>query len=117
VSTEESSAQRDSTCIVTGLSRQLNQIDRLTPNPTSRATKELVDLADVALPQELLDAIQDHIRSLSSVLGIIRCIGTSIIDVAEDRAPEFSAAFVLVEQEIQRMVASLGKVLARAPDE
>jgi hypothetical protein len=81
--------------------------------PAGSTTHRAADLADGAPPQALLDAVEDQRLDLLNVLGIVRSMSASFVDAGEDRAPEVSAAFALLEQEIERVVAGLGAVPLR----
>ena len=83
--------------------------------PAGFATNGSVGLVDGALLQTLLDAVEDQRINLVNVLGIVHSMSASFTDMAEDSAPEISAAFVLLEQEIQRVVAGLKKASIRDP--
>jgi hypothetical protein len=77
--------------------------------PAASATNGSVGLVDGAALQTLLDAVEDQRINLVNVLGIVHSMSASFTDATEDSAPEISAAFVLLEQEIQRVVAGLKK--------
>jgi hypothetical protein len=83
--------------------------------PAGFATNGSVGLVDGALLQTLLDAVEDQRINLVNVLGIVHSMSASFTDTAGDSAPEISAAFALLEQEIQRVVAGLKNALSHAP--
>ena len=93
-----------------------NEVQRLTlaaRQPAGSATIGSIRLPDGAPPQALLDSIEDQRLTLLNVLGIVHCMSDSFVAEAEDRAPEISAAFALLEQEIQRVIAGLQEVSLR----
>jgi hypothetical protein len=57
--------------------------------------------------QVLLDSVEDQRVNLVNVLSVVQCMSDSLVDSGQDREPEISAAFVLLEQEIQLVVAGL----------
>jgi hypothetical protein len=75
--------------------------------PAGSTTNGSVGLVDGAPLQTLLDAVEDQCKNLINMLGIVHCMSASFTDSAEGSAPEISAAFDLLEQEIQRVVAGL----------
>jgi hypothetical protein len=82
-----------------------NELERMTicaRQPAASATIGPIRLADGASPQVLLDAVEDQRLTLLNVLGIVHCMSDSFVDEGE-----VSAAFALLEQEIQRVVAGL----------
>jgi hypothetical protein len=82
--------------------------------PAGSATNGSFGLLDGAPLQTLLDAVEDQRRNLVNVLGIVHSMSASFTDTAGDSAPEISAAFALLEQEIQRVVAGLKEASLRA---
>jgi hypothetical protein len=74
-----------------------------------------IGLVDGAPLQTLLDAVEDQRINLLNVLGIVHAMSASFTDAAENSAPEISAAFDLLEQEIQRVVAGLKQTLLHDP--
>jgi hypothetical protein len=94
-----------------------NEVERLKlskfPSAGS-ATNGSFGLLDGAPLQTLLDAVEDQRRNLVNVLGIVHSMSASFTDTAGDSAPEISAAFALLEQEIQRVVAALNEASLRA---
>ena len=81
--------------------------------PVGPATNGSFCLAYAAPPQALLDAVEDQRVNLLNVLGIVHCMSDTLGDAGEDRAPEISAAFALLEQEIQRVITGLEAVSLR----
>jgi hypothetical protein len=79
------------------------------------ATDAAVSLVDGESLQTLLDAVEDQRVNLVNVIGIVQSMRASFTDTAGDSAPEVSAAFALLEQEIQRVVAGLKKASIRDP--
>jgi hypothetical protein len=77
------------------------------------ATNGVVGLADGAARQALLDAVEDQRVNLLNVLGIVHCMSANLLGAGEAFAPEVSAAFALLEQQIQRVVAGLEEVTLR----
>jgi hypothetical protein len=65
--------------------------------------------------QTWLDAVDDQRMILVNVLGIVHCMSASFADSAGNSAPEISAAFDLLEKEIQRVVAGLEKAAICEP--
>ena len=62
----------------------------------------------------LFEAIEDQRLSILNVLDIVHCIGVGVADGDEPPAPEISAAFELLECEIQRIAAALEKTSLRS---
>jgi hypothetical protein len=95
-----------------------NEVERLEISkchPAGSVINASVGLVDGAPLQTLLDAVEDQRIKLVNVLGIVHGMSVSFTDTAEDSAPEISAAFALLEQEIQRVVAGLKKASLRDP--
>jgi hypothetical protein len=95
-----------------------NEVERLEIaqfEPAESAADGPAGLVDGAPLQTLLDAVEDQRINLVNVLGIVHSMSASFTGTADDSAPEISAAFVLLEQEIQRVVAGLRKASLRAP--
>jgi hypothetical protein len=67
-----------------------------------------------APPQALYDAIEDQCVRLLNVLGAVHCMSIGMVTQTEDPAPEISAAFGLLEGEIDRVVAGLKEIALRA---
>jgi hypothetical protein len=87
-----------------------NEVERLKifkSQPPGSATNGSVGLVNGAPLQTLRDAVEDQCINLVNMLGIVHCMSASFTDSAEGSAPEVSAAFDLLEQEIQRVVAGL----------
>jgi hypothetical protein len=93
----------------------LNEIERLQISKSQPAgrTNGSVGLVDGALLQTLLDAVDNQRIKLVNVLGIVHSMSAFFTDTAEDSAPEICAAFDLLEQEIQRVVAGLKQASLR----
>jgi len=92
-----------------------NEIERLKiakSHPAGRTTNGSLSLADGAVLQTLLDAVEDQRMNLMNVLGIIHSMSA---DAAEGSAPEISEALDLLEQEIQRVVAGLKQASSGGP--
>jgi hypothetical protein len=83
--------------------------------PAASATNDSLGLADGAPLQTLSDAVDDQRLELVNVLGIVHSMSTLFTDAAEDSAPEISAAFDLLEREIQRVITGLKKASLRDP--
>jgi hypothetical protein len=83
--------------------------------PAGSATNGSVGLVDDAPPQTLLDAVEDQRINLVNVLGTAHSMSAGFTDAVEESAPEICAAFDLLEQEIQRVVAGLKKASLRDP--
>jgi hypothetical protein len=66
-----------------------------------------------ATPQALCDAIEDQRVCLLNVLGAVHCMSIGIVTQTEHPAPEFSAAFDLLEGEIRRVVEGLKEIALR----
>jgi hypothetical protein len=101
---------------VASLRKAANEVERMKISqcrPVGSASNAIAALADGAPPQALLDAVEDQRVSLLNVLDIVHCMSASFVDAAGDIAPEISAAFALLEQEIQRVVAGLEEVSLR----
>lgn len=95
-----------------------NEVERLKISkcqPAGPTSNDSIGLADGAPLQTVLDAVEDQRIKLVNVLGIIHSMSALFTDTAEDSAPEISAAFDLLEQEIQRVVAGLKKASLRDP--
>ena len=93
-----------------------NDVERMNISarqPVGSATNGSVCLAYPAPPQALLVAVEDQRVNLLNVLGIVHCMSDTFGDAGEDRAPEISAAFALLEQEIQRVITGLEEVSLR----
>jgi hypothetical protein len=84
-------------------------------HPAESATNDSVGSVDGAPLQTLLDAVDDQRIKLVNVLGIVHSMSAFFTDTAEDSAPEISAAFDLLEQELRRVVAGLKKASLRDP--
>jgi hypothetical protein len=50
---------------------------------------------------------------LLNVLGAIQCMSVGIVSQTENTVPEFSAAFTLLEREIERVVERLKRIALR----
>jgi hypothetical protein len=48
-----------------------------------------------------------------NVLGAIQCMSVGIVSETENPVPEFSAAFALLEREIERVVERLKRIALR----
>jgi hypothetical protein len=95
-----------------------NEVERLKLSkfqPAGSAINGSFGLLDGGPLQTLLDAVEDQRRNLVNVLGIVHSMSASFTDTAGDSAPEISAAFALLEQEIQRVVVGLTKASLRDP--
>jgi hypothetical protein len=93
-----------------------NEVERLKIcQPAGSATNGSFGLLDGAPLQTLLDAVEVQRRNLVNVLGIVHSMSASFTDTAGDSAPEISAAFALLEQEIERVVVALKKASLRDP--
>ncbi len=68
---------------------------------------------DEAPPQASCDAIEDECACLLNVLGAIQCMSVGIVSETENPVPEFSAAFALLEREIERAVERLKRIAVR----
>jgi hypothetical protein len=93
-----------------------NEIERLQiskSQPAGPTTNGSVDFVDGAPLQTLLDAVDDQRIKLVNVLGIVHSMSAFFTDTAEDSAPEICAAFALLEQEIQGVVAGLKQASLR----
>jgi hypothetical protein len=64
--------------------------------------------------KSVFDAINDQRLSLLNVLDIVHCIGVGVTSADANPAPEISAAFELLEREIQRVAAALEKLSLRS---
>jgi hypothetical protein len=83
-------------------------------DPAARPARNgTVACVDGAPPQALCTAIEDQCACLLSVLGAIHCMSVGIVTQTEDPAPEFSAAFALLEREIHRVIGSLNEISLR----
>jgi hypothetical protein len=65
-------------------------------------------------PPALCDTIEDKCLSLLNVLDVVHCMSAAIVTQSEGPTPEISAAFVLLEEEICRVVAGLREISLRA---
>jgi microsomal dipeptidase-like Zn-dependent dipeptidase len=95
-----------------------NEVERVKISqcqPAGSATNSSLGLLGGAPLQTLLDAVEVQRRNLVNVLGIVHSMSASFTDTAGDSSPEISAAFALLEQEIQRVVAGLKEASLRAP--
>jgi hypothetical protein len=93
-----------------------NEIERLKiskSQPAGPITDGSVGVVDGAPLQTLSDAVDDQRIKLVNVLGIVHSMSAFFTNTTEDSAPEFSAAFDLLEQEIQRIVAGLKEASLR----
>ena len=84
--------------------------------PARSASNSTVACVDGAPPQALCIAIEDQCACLLNVLGAIHCMSIGIVTQTEDPAPEFSAAFDLLEREIHRVIGSLKEISLRERD-
>jgi hypothetical protein len=90
-----------------------NEIERLKiskAQPAGPTTHGALGSADGAMLQTVLDAVEDQRINLFNVLGIVHGMNASFTDATEEYAPEIAAAFDLLEQEIQRVVAGLASL-------
>jgi hypothetical protein len=62
----------------------------------------------------LFEAIEDQRLSLLNVLDIVHCIRVGVTSPDDNPAPEISAAFELLEREIQRVAAALERISLRS---
>ncbi len=76
-------------------------------------TNNSIACVDGALPQTLCAAIEDQCACLLNVLGAVHCMSNGIATQAEGPAPEFSAAFDLLEREIHRVIGGLKEISLR----
>ena len=93
-----------------------NEIERLQisqSQPAGPAANGGVGPVDGALLQTLLDAVDDQHIKLVDVLGIVHSMSAFFTDTTGDSAPEICAAFDLLEQEIQCVVAGLKQASLR----
>jgi hypothetical protein len=108
---EESISLRPATRSNAATSRNApNEVERVRISefrPAAYAAKSVIDLADGARPQALLDAVEAQRMDLLNVLGIVHGMSANFADAAGDPAPEICAAFALLEQEIQRVAVGL----------
>jgi hypothetical protein len=97
--------------------KEPNAVERMKGSefpPAASDSNGAVGFVYGAAPQALLDAVEDQRVNLLNVLGIVHCMSASFVDTAEDRTPEISAAFALLEEEIQRVATGLEEVSLRA---
>jgi hypothetical protein len=80
------------------------------------AKNSAVACVDETPPQALCTAIEDQCACLLSVLGAVHCMSVGIVTQTEDPAPEFSAAFDLLEREIHRVIRGLKEISLRERD-
>ena len=93
-----------------------NEIERLKiskSQPAGPIIHGSVGLVDGASLQTLSDAVDDQRIKLVNVQGIVHSMGAFFTNTTEDSAPEIAAAFDLLEQEIQRIVAGLKEASLR----
>ena len=64
--------------------------------------------------ESLFEAIEDQRLNLLNALDIVHCIGVGVTSDDDNPAPEISAAFELLEREIQRVAAALEKISLRS---
>jgi hypothetical protein len=83
-----------------------NEVERLKISIFRRADGR-GGLFDGAPLQTLLDAVDSQRVNLVNVLAIVHSMSDGFTDSAGVPAPEICAAFDLLEQEIQRIVAGL----------
>jgi hypothetical protein len=93
-----------------------NEIERLQiskSQPAGPTTNGSVGLVDAAPLQTLFDAVDDQRIKLVNVLGIVHSMSAFFTDTTGDSAPEICAAFALLEQEIQCVIAGLKQASLR----
>jgi hypothetical protein len=93
-----------------------NEIERLKISKSQPARPIIhgsVGFVDGASLQTLPDAVDDQRIKLVKVQGIVHSMGAFFTNTTEDSAPEIAAAFDLLEQEIQRIVAGLKEASLR----
>ncbi len=81
--------------------------------PARLTRSKTVVSVDEAPPQAVCDAIEDQCACLLNVLGAIRCMSIGIATETKYPVPEFSAAFALLECEIQQVVGDLQGIALR----
>jgi hypothetical protein len=81
--------------------------------PARSARNNVVAFVDEAPPQVPCDAIEEQCACLLDVLGAIHCMSIGIVAETEYPVPEFSAAFALLECEIQQVVVDLKGIALR----
>jgi len=74
---------------------------------TEQAIGEFHATAADAAPHGLLGAVEHQRLNLLNVLGMVQCMGLGMVNEADASAPEMSAAFDLLELEIQRVLTGL----------
>jgi hypothetical protein len=84
--------------------------------PAKSARNSPVARVDGAPPQPLCAAIEDQCVCLLDVLGAIHCMSIGFVTQTENPAPEFSAAFDLLEREIHRVIRGLKEISLRERD-
>jgi hypothetical protein len=82
--------------------------------PSGSRVNGALDFVDNAPTRPLFEAIGEQRLSVLNVLGIVRCIGFSVTSADQNPAPEISAAFALLECEIQRIATALEKISLRS---
>lgn len=92
------------------LSNELFRSMNVAHEPARSARKKAEASVDEAPPEAPCDAIEDGCACLLNVLGAMHCMSVGIVSETENPVPEFSAAFSLLEREIQRVVASLREI-------
>jgi hypothetical protein len=81
--------------------------------PARSARNKTVASVDEAPTQAPCDAIEDQCACLLNVLGAIHFMSIGIVTETEYPVPEFSAAFSLLEREIQQVVGGLKGIALR----
>jgi hypothetical protein len=82
--------------------------------PSQSIISTAVAAADEAARHVRCDAIEDQCARLVNVVGAVHCMSIGIVTQTERPAPEFCAAFSLLEQEILSIVGCLKGIALRA---
>jgi hypothetical protein len=89
------------------MSNELVRSKNAAHEPARSARNKTAAFGDEAPLQAPCDAIEDQCACLLNVLGAIQYMSIGIVTETENPVREFSAAFALLEREIQRVVVSL----------
>jgi hypothetical protein len=95
------------------LSNEVVRSKNAAHEPARSARNKTAAFVDEAPLQAPCDAIEAQCACLLNVLGAIQCMSIGIVTETEYPVPEFSAAFALLEREIQRVVEVLKGVALR----
>jgi hypothetical protein len=78
--------------------------------PSGPIVTAAIDFVNRTSTGSLFEAIEAQRLSVLNMLGIVHCISVGVASDAANPTPEISAAFELLEREIQRVATTLEKI-------